>query len=148
DLRELVVAALLDLDAVEGVAAGGGRVEAADQVHERRLARSGGPDDGQVLAGAHREVDAAQRLDHLRAELEGAAQPVDLDDRPRGLARSAHGAFSSLPLCAWISTSAPSSRPFWFSAAATWSPSRTPDSTSVRSQLEMPTSMVVFLTRW
>ena len=44
-------------------AAGGGRVQPAQQVQQRALARARGADDGQRLAGMHLEVDAAQHLD-------------------------------------------------------------------------------------
>ena len=53
--------------AVEPVAALVGRVEAAEQVHERRLAGARRPHDGRVLAALDHEVDAAQRVDRLAA---------------------------------------------------------------------------------
>ena len=41
---------------------GGRRVEAAEEVHERRLAGAGGPDDGHVLVAVDVEVDALEGL--------------------------------------------------------------------------------------
>jgi hypothetical protein len=49
DARQLVVVQFADQLAVEPVAALGGRVEAADQVHQRGLAGAGGAHDGDVL---------------------------------------------------------------------------------------------------
>ena len=60
--------------AAEQVLAGAGRVQAADDVHRRRLARAAGPHDGDELAGLDVQVHAAQRL-HL-----GLALAVDAGD--------------------------------------------------------------------
>ena len=80
DRRQLVVVHRLDRDAVEEVAAGGRAVEAADDVHQRRLAGAGRAHDRDVLAGLDDEVDAAQGVDLLRAELVDAGQLAHLDE--------------------------------------------------------------------
>ncbi len=53
-----------DVDAVEEVAPAGRPVEAAEDRHQRRLARSRGAHDGDELAALDRQADAPQRL-HL-----------------------------------------------------------------------------------
>ena len=63
DRRELVVAERRDVVAVEEVPARRRTVEAAQQVHQRRLAGSRRPHDRDVLAGRDGEADAAQRFD-------------------------------------------------------------------------------------
>jgi hypothetical protein len=60
DAGELVVVELGDVVAVEPVLALGGRVEAADQVHQGGLAGAGGAHDGDVLVVLDAERDAAQ----------------------------------------------------------------------------------------
>ena len=60
--------------ALEQVGPGGRHVEAADEVHQRRLARPRRPHDGDVLVAADVQRDAAQRVHRL------AAQVVGLDD--------------------------------------------------------------------
>ncbi len=72
DAGQLDVIEARHLTAVEHVRARGRRVEATDQVHQGRLARSGGPHDRQVLAGLDLEVDSVQRAHVLRAH------PVEL----------------------------------------------------------------------
>src|SRR2546423_11078122 len=52
-----------DLAALELDAAGGGKVEARDHVHERRLARTVRPDQAHDLLPAELEVDVDQRVD-------------------------------------------------------------------------------------
>ena len=53
-----------DVDALEEVAAAGRPVEAAEDRHQRRLARARGAHDGDELARFDGEADAAQRV-HL-----------------------------------------------------------------------------------
>ena len=77
---QLVIVHRLDRRAVEDVLPGGGAVEAADDVHERRLAGTGGSHDGHVLAVIDDEIDAAQRKDVLRPELVGARERVHFDE--------------------------------------------------------------------
>ena len=76
---QLVVAHCLDCRAIEDVFAGGRPVEAADDVHERRLSRSGRTHDRDVLAMLDDEIDAAQRVNLLRSELIDARQLVHFD---------------------------------------------------------------------
>ena len=64
---ELVVAELLDRLAVELVAARGRPVEAAEEVHERRLARTRRTHDRDVLAARDHEVEPAEGLDEDRS---------------------------------------------------------------------------------
>ena len=75
DVGELVAVEARHRLAAQAVVAAGRRVEAADQVHQRRLARAGGTDHRDELALADGQVDAAQRLD---LDLAGV---VDLADR-------------------------------------------------------------------
>ena len=94
-VSELVLGDVADVDAVEQVAPGGGRVEAAEHVHQRPLAAARAAHDGHELAPRDAQRDAGQR-----ADLDVLAQPVHalhvlhLDDRapraPRGGQR-AHG---------------------------------------------------------
>ncbi len=88
DRGELVVVHLRDDLAAQHVAALARRVEAADQVHQRRLARSGGAHHRDVLARLDLEAHAAQRVDLLGAHLVGAPEVLGVDDGPAaGLAR-------------------------------------------------------------
>ncbi len=77
---ELVVVELGDVVAVEPVVALRGRVEAADEVHQRGFAGAGGAHDGDVLVVADAEVDAAQGVDLLVAHLVGLPEIVGDDD--------------------------------------------------------------------
>ena len=61
DPRLMAGVEVADADAVEGIGAGGRPVEAAQDVHRRRLARAAGPHDGDELAARNGEVDAFQR---------------------------------------------------------------------------------------
>ena len=98
---EVVLGDVAHVDAVEQVAPGGRRVEAADDVHQRALAAARAAHDGHVLAARDAQRDAGQR-----AHLDVLAQPVDaldvlqLDDRaaraPRGGQR-AHGVLPPPP---------------------------------------------------
>ena len=74
DVRQLVGVHPRDVLAGEEVAAGGRVVEAADDVHQRRLARPRGTDHGDEVALVDGEADAVQRP-HL-----GVAAAVDLGD--------------------------------------------------------------------
>ena len=60
-----VQVATVDFDA-----AGVGPVEAAEDLQQRRLARTRRADDGEALAGAHIEVQATQHLERRGALLE------------------------------------------------------------------------------
>jgi hypothetical protein len=67
DPRQFVVIHLADLLPVQQVAAFAGRVQAADEVHQRRLAGPGRPHDGDVLAALDGHVDPAERMNLLGA---------------------------------------------------------------------------------
>src|SRR5205823_2829838 len=77
--RQLVVVHRLHRRSVEDVLSRAGAVEAADDVHQRRLSRARRSHDGHVLALLDDEVDAAQRVDLLRSELVDAREAVHLD---------------------------------------------------------------------
>ena len=81
--REPVGAQRLDALAVEAVAAGRRTVEAADEVHEGRLARARRAHDGDEVACLDVERDAAQRDDAAAVELVDAAEVACLDERHR-----------------------------------------------------------------
>ena len=88
DRGQLVVVHLRDDLAAQHVAPLAGRVEAADQVHQGRLAGARRPHDRHVLAALDLEGDAAQRVDLLGAHLVGAPEVLGVDDRPvHGCAR-------------------------------------------------------------
>src|SRR6185503_14367928 len=72
--RQLLAVEAGDVDAAEVVVAAGRHVEAAEQVHARRLAGAAGAHHRHELAGEDVEVDAAQRVHR------GGAFAVDLDD--------------------------------------------------------------------
>ena len=81
DAGELVVVEIADELVVEPVLAFGGRIKAADEVHQRGLARSGWAHDGDILIAANAQRDAAQGLDLLlRAHVVGAPKVFDDDD--------------------------------------------------------------------
>ena len=85
DAGELVVVELADQLAVEPVVALGGRVEAADEVHQRGLAGAGGAHDGDVLIVLDAQGDAAQGLHLLLgAHVVGAPEIFDDDDVAAG----------------------------------------------------------------
>ena len=79
--RELAVVHRRHELAVQPVLAVVGRIEAADHVHQRRLARARRAHDRDVLAALHGEIDAAQRVNHLGAHLIVALQVVGPDRR-------------------------------------------------------------------
>ncbi len=80
DARQLVVVEFADQLAVEPVLALGRRIEAADQVHQRRLAGARRAHDGDVLVVPDAEIDAAQRVHLLlRAHVVGPPQVLDDD---------------------------------------------------------------------
>ena len=84
DAGQVVVVERPDLRPGEPVAPGCRPIEAADDVHQRRLAAAGRPDDRQEVAGADVEVDAPEGGD---LEAPGRVDPRDvpqLDDRCLG----------------------------------------------------------------
>jgi hypothetical protein len=81
DLGPLVAVETRDVDAVQPVGARGRPVEAAQDVHERRLAGARGAHDGDQLPGLDREVDPLQGVNLDLAHLVDLRQVADLDDR-------------------------------------------------------------------
>ncbi len=80
---ELVVVEFGDVVAVEPVAALGGRVEAADEVHQRGFSGAGGAHDRDVFVLTNAEVDAAEGVDLLVTHLVGLPEIVGDDDVAR-----------------------------------------------------------------
>ena len=80
DLRELGPREPVDALAVERVGAGRRLVEAAQDRHERRLARARRPDQRDELAARDRHVDAAQRVDGGAVGAEDLRQAGCFDD--------------------------------------------------------------------
>src|SRR5262249_55485104 len=79
--RQLPVGQLADVDPVQQVRAGGGDVEAADDVHQRRLARAGRAHDGHVVAAIEAQRDPAQGVHGGLAFAIHLAHVADLEDR-------------------------------------------------------------------
>src|SRR5690606_6266670 len=79
--REFGVVEFVDLVAVEFVHAGGGTVQAPDDVHHRGLAGAGGAHDGGVIVLRDFEVNAAQGMNQSRAEPVSLADVLDADDQ-------------------------------------------------------------------
>ena len=86
--RQLVLRHRRDVLAVEQVLAGRRPIQAADDVHEGRLARSRRSGDGQELAARHVDIDAAQRAHLVIADDEGLDQVARRDHRWRRARRS------------------------------------------------------------
>src|SRR5215204_6508109 len=61
EIRERIVAEATHVSAAQPIHARAGRVEAAKDVEQRALARTGCADDGDVLAANDGEADLAQR---------------------------------------------------------------------------------------
>ena len=80
DVGELVVAHPHHVLAGEEVAPRGGDVETAEDVHQRRLARPRGADDGDEVPAAHLEVDVAQRAHDGLAGAVGLADLLEMQD--------------------------------------------------------------------
>src|SRR5687768_1902539 len=167
DARELVVRHGRDLRAVQPVFAGRRRIQAADDVHERRLAGSRRTHDGHVFIAPDGEIETTQRADDLSAHVVFAFDPAR-DDHPLGIRggarladddltfrRRAHGGIHRLlhvlahdfATCFLVSvtfvsrTSVPSfnSRMAWYVPATILSPAFSPVSTSKCFSPAMPT---------
>jgi len=69
-----------DFLAAEKIRALGRRVEAAEDVHERRLPGAGGTDDRDELVSSDREIDSAERLDVERSRPIDFTDPLKLDE--------------------------------------------------------------------
>src|SRR3954454_10850788 len=79
-LRALCFAHLADRAALHEYLSGGGRIEAAEEMQERRLSRSGAPHDGDTLAAMDFEIDPQQHRHRLRS-LAGFRQAMAGDPR-------------------------------------------------------------------
>ena len=84
DLGELVVGELGHIEAREQIGARGGGVQAAEDVHEGRLARSGRAGDGDELAGVDGEVDIVEHMRESGFGLEDAVDAAHVDDGSHG----------------------------------------------------------------
>ena len=80
DGGEFVVIELADQAAREPVIAARGRIEAADQVHQRGFSRAGRTHDGDVFAFVDHDVHAAQGMQLLGAHFIGLPEIFGLDD--------------------------------------------------------------------
>ena len=83
DAREVVVVHPADVLAVQQVLAPRRRIETADEVHQRRLARPRGSHDGDELAALDVDRHAAQRMDLLRPHPVGLPEIAGVDQRHR-----------------------------------------------------------------
>ena len=80
DARQFVVVQFADQLAVQPVVALAGRIQAADQVHQRGLAGAGRSHDGDVFVALDAQVDSAQRVHLLlRAHVVGLPQVFGAD---------------------------------------------------------------------
>src|SRR4051794_8723156 len=70
----------LDVDAVEQIAAARWLIEAAENIHEGRLARTGRTADGDEFAGVDRDGHAAQSMYAAGALAVDFLDTIDLDD--------------------------------------------------------------------
>jgi hypothetical protein len=82
DHRQLVVLEIANVDAVQQVAAPGRDIEAAEDVHQGRLAAAGGAHDRDEVALADAEGDAAEGVDDLRSHRVRLGHPLERDQRP------------------------------------------------------------------
>src|SRR5438477_9575733 len=152
DAGQLVIRQVARLLPIQPVFARARRVEAADQVHQRRLARTRRPHHGDVLVLADLEAHAAQRAHHFAPHVVVAREPVGQDHdvgqrrvaRPERL-RGRHAVFFTIFIvsaaCLPGRTRAPSfkSRIAWYGPATIVSPSFRPSSTSKYSSPAIPT---------
>src|SRR5262249_15280075 len=79
--RQRVLAQTAHVLAAQAVGAPARRVEAAEDVEQRRLARPGLPDDGHVLAALDGEAHLAERVDRLGPHLVDAGHALELEQR-------------------------------------------------------------------
>src|SRR5207245_782096 len=83
DMGALIGAEIRDFVAGEPVAAVGGPIEAAEDVHERRLAGAGRADQGDVLARLDGQGNAAEGFDLHFAEVVDLADAGELNEGHR-----------------------------------------------------------------
>ena len=93
DIGQLVVDHRRHVSPGELVATGRGRIEAAQHVHEGRLAGTRGSHDGEVFVAVDLHRDAAQRVDRLVAHLVELGDARDVDHERAGGASGAAGEF-------------------------------------------------------
>ena len=63
-LGQLLAGAFGNLPATQQIAAGGGHIQAADQVHQRGLAAAGGAHNGQIIPLGHIQIHILQHAGH------------------------------------------------------------------------------------
>jgi hypothetical protein len=80
DIRQFIPAQPGHVHAVEPVIAGGGPVEAADDIHQRGFARTARAHDGHELAGLNRQRDAAHGVNLHFAGLIDLANVLEGND--------------------------------------------------------------------
>src|SRR5881394_744371 len=83
DVGERILVEPAHVVAVQHVATRSGRVETADDVHQRRLARARGADEHDVLVVVELQIQLVDRLDELLAHRIVLADRGQLDDRHR-----------------------------------------------------------------
>src|SRR5690606_37523538 len=84
-VRELTLVQACDVAAVQQVAAGRRRIEAADDVHHGRLAGARRADNDDILVALDRQVDRVDGLDDVLAHHVVLADLLELNDRHRRL---------------------------------------------------------------
>jgi hypothetical protein len=80
DLGQLVAVHRRNVFAIELITSGAGRIEAAEHVHECRLATAARPHDGEVFVPMDLERDAAQGMHRLFAHHVMLGDVLDIDD--------------------------------------------------------------------
>lgn len=79
DIGQLIVIHIADRFAVEDEYPGSGRIQAAQDIHERGFARAAGAHDGHVFAPGDLQADSAQGVDDLRAHVIALADILQLN---------------------------------------------------------------------
>ena len=80
NLGQLIVVHLADIDPIQLVTAGAGRIETSQQVHQSRFAGTRRAHDGDELAPLDRDAEVGQRTHPMRADAIVLAEPFGLDD--------------------------------------------------------------------
>src|SRR5690606_123664 len=146
-VRQLDLAQLRGVASVEQVAAAGRRVQAADDVHQRGLAGTGGADQRHVLVAGDVEVDAGQRQHFLVAHLVAPDDVAQRDHSSSPESRSSSASASSPASSLRCSTRSPSCN--WRSIRAgprtTVSPTSSGSPTACQASSDSPTSIFTLL---
>src|SRR5207244_1362405 len=79
DRRQLIVRETRNVAAVQHITASRRTVEAAENVHQRRLARARRPDDRDEFTAIDRQRDPAKRMNRHIADLINLCQLLDRD---------------------------------------------------------------------